>query len=48
MSCRVFWAVFPWDGGTRPSDRPMYEELTELIVQTVRKTPSFGRFKHYK
>lgn len=31
---RVFWAVFPWDGGTRPSSRPMYEELTELIVAT--------------
>ena len=31
---KVFWAVFPWDGGTRPSARPMYEELTELIIES--------------
>ena len=31
---KVFWAVFPWDKGTRPTGRPMYQQLTELIVAT--------------
>ena len=31
---KVFWAVFPWDQGTRPTGWPMYQELTELIVNT--------------
>eukprot|EP01049_Picozoa_sp_SAG25_P017048 SAG25_NODE_4212_length_863_cov_1.014398_1_plen_159_part_00 len=31
---KVFWPVFPWDEGTRPTGRAMYQQLTELIVST--------------